>query len=105
MIENYIEQRDGGYWITGTRVSLDSLVYRWREGLSPETIRECFPVLSLKQVYAAIFFYLDQQATIDEYLNQAEKAEEEMAQKLRSQYPAVHQRTDEIVQAVSTPQT
>ena len=104
MIENYIEQRDGGYWITGTRVSLDSLVYRWREGLSPETIRECFPVLSLKQVYAAIFFYLDQQATIDEYLKQAEMAEAEMANKLRSQYPAAHKRSDEIIQAVSTPQ-
>ncbi len=105
MIENYIEQRDGGYWIAGTRVSLDSLVYRWREGLSPETIRECFPVLTLKQVYAAIFFYLDQQATIDEYLKQAEVAEEKMAQQLRAQYPPVHQRTDEIMQAASIPQS
>lgn len=104
MIENYIEQRDGSYWITGTRVSLDSLVYRWREGLSPETIRECFPVLSLKQVYAAIFFYLDQQPTIDEYLKQAEQSETEMADQLRNQYPAIHKRTDEIMQAVSTPQ-
>ncbi len=27
-MEPYIEQRDGGYWIRGTRVSLDSIVYR-----------------------------------------------------------------------------
>ena len=29
MIESYIEQHDAGYWIKGTRVSLDSVVYRW----------------------------------------------------------------------------
>jgi len=40
MIEPYIGQRDNGYWINGTRVSLDSVVYRWLEGLSPESITE-----------------------------------------------------------------
>ena len=51
----YIEQRDGGYWISGTRVSLDSIVYRFLEGLSAESIRtDCFPVLTLEQVYGAI---------------------------------------------------
>jgi len=41
---DYIESREGGYWIRGTSVSLDSVVYRFLEGLSPETIQaDCFP--------------------------------------------------------------
>lgn len=37
--KTYVEQRDAGYWVAGTRVSLDSLVYAFRRGASPETIR------------------------------------------------------------------
>jgi hypothetical protein len=47
--------------------------------LSAETIRkECFPVLSLKQVYGAILFYLKNQEETDACLEQAAKEEEEM---------------------------
>ena len=88
MSEQYIEQHHGGYWIKGMRVSLDSIVYRWREGLSAETIRqECFPVLSLKQVYGAILFYLENQEMVDEYLQKAEGEEEVIRQQLRADYP------------------
>lgn len=54
----YVEQREGGFWVAGTRVSLDSLVYPFRRGASPETIRSSFPILTLEQVYGAIAFYL-----------------------------------------------
>jgi uncharacterized protein (DUF433 family) len=54
----YIEQREGGYYVAETRVSLDSLVYAFRSGESPETIQQQFPTLSLGQVYSAIAFYL-----------------------------------------------
>ena len=50
----YIEQREGGYYVAGTRVSLDSLVYSFRNGKSPQTIQQQFPSLSLEQVYGAI---------------------------------------------------
>jgi uncharacterized protein (DUF433 family) len=68
----YVEQRDRGYWIRGTRVSLDSIVYTFRRGASPETIRSSFPVLTLEQIYGAITFYLSQQPEVDAYLQQAE---------------------------------
>ena len=45
MEKQYVERRDEGYWIAGTRVSLDSVVFAFLDGLSPETIAaECFPV-------------------------------------------------------------
>src|SRR6266478_386719 len=72
----YVEQHDGGYWIAGTRISLDSIVYAFRRGASPETIRSSFPSLTLEQVYGAIAFYLSKQAEIDEYLRHSEEVYE-----------------------------
>ncbi len=64
----HIEQRDGVFYIEGTRISLESIVYAFREGCSPESIREDFLGLTLAQVYGAIAFYLDHQPGIDAYL-------------------------------------
>lgn len=58
MARNYIEKREGGYWIAGTRVSLDSVVYAFLRGAAPESIAQSFPVLSFEEVYGAISFYL-----------------------------------------------
>ena len=70
MVSEHIEQREGVYYVTGTRIALDSIVYAFREGCSPETIREDFEGLTLAHVYGAIAFYLDNQADIDAYLLQ-----------------------------------
>jgi uncharacterized protein (DUF433 family) len=69
----YIEQREGGYWISGTRVSMDSVVIAFLTGLSPETIAaECFPGLTLEQAYGAITYYLAHRDEINAYLHEAE---------------------------------
>jgi uncharacterized protein (DUF433 family) len=54
MIDEYAEQRNGGYYVSGTRVSLDSIVYAYRLGESAESIRQNFPSLSLVQVYGPL---------------------------------------------------
>jgi len=54
-------------------VSLDSIVYAFREGESPETIQQNFPSLTLEQVYGAIAFYLGRQAKIDVNIRQGEE--------------------------------
>jgi uncharacterized protein (DUF433 family) len=77
----YVEKRDNGYWIAGTRVSLDSLVAAFLEGLSPEAIvTECFPSLTLAQVYGGIAYYLAHRADIDAYLQQADAEFEALRQ-------------------------
>jgi uncharacterized protein (DUF433 family) len=68
MTSEYIEQRNGGYCVAGTRISLDSVVYSFKEGNSPEAIRQDYPLLDLSQIYGAIAFYLDHEAAIDQYL-------------------------------------
>lgn len=45
MDSEYIEQRHGGYYVAGTRISLDSVVYSFNQGQSPEAIQEDFPLL------------------------------------------------------------
>jgi len=104
MDQSYVEQRQGGYWIAGTRVSLDSIIYQWREGLSPETIRESFPVLTLKQVYGAITYYLERREAVDAYLKQSEAEEEVTAKKLRATYPEIHKRFDALKESPRTRQ-
>lgn len=72
MTTEYIEKRDGAYFIKGSRVSLDSIVNAFLEGISPERIVQSFPVLTLEEVYGAITYYLANQAEIDDYLKEGE---------------------------------
>lgn len=78
-MDEFVEQRNGGYYVSGTRVSLDSIVYAYRCGESAESIRQNFPSLSLVQVYGAITFYLSNQQSVDAYLVEAEKKWDEFA--------------------------
>ncbi|MGA3023803.1 MAG: DUF433 domain-containing protein [Bryobacteraceae bacterium] len=64
----YVEEREGGYYVAGSRVSLASVIFAFREGASPETIRQNFPSLSLGQVYGAIAFHLSHPAESEAYL-------------------------------------
>ncbi len=76
MTSEYIEERNGGYYIASTRISLDSVVYSFERGESPEAIRERFPLLKPAQIYGAIAFYLDHQSQIRRYLEEKERTME-----------------------------
>ena len=68
MSPEYVEVRGGGYYVKGTRVTLDSVVYGFLDGESAETIQENFRSLTLEQVYGAIAYYLGRRAEVDRYL-------------------------------------
>jgi uncharacterized protein (DUF433 family) len=95
-MKDYVVQIDEAYRITDSRVSLDSIVYAWRDGLSPESIRENFPVLTLEEVYGVITFYLANQAEVDTYLNQSEAkfevARQQSLEQLRQHKPQLYAR-------------
>jgi uncharacterized protein (DUF433 family) len=74
MAKGYIEERDGNYYVAGTRISLDSIVHVFRRGESPETIFQNFELLRLEEVHGAIAYYLANQADVDAYvIRQSEK--------------------------------
>lgn len=105
MEKQYVEQRDGGYWIAGTRVSLDSVVVAFQEGLSPETmVAESFPTLTLEQVYGAITYYLAHRAEIDAYLQQAEAEFEALRQATRQADPQFYQKIIQARRQLQIPQ-
>ena len=87
MTNQYVEQRDDGYWITGTRISLDSVVYAFQRGASPESIVRSFPLLTLEQVYGAITYYLAHAQEIDAYLRQGEAEFDALRQAARDELP------------------
>ncbi|MDX1979972.1 MAG: DUF433 domain-containing protein [Bryobacteraceae bacterium] len=88
----YIEQRSGGYYLAGTRVSLDSIVYAFLRGQSPESIVQSFAPLDLEKVYGAIAFYLANQADIDEYLRQGEIELDGLREQARRSNPVLYAR-------------
>jgi uncharacterized protein (DUF433 family) len=55
MSTEYVQKQHNVYRITGTRVSLASIVYAWRAGQSAETIAQSFQALTL---YGAITLYV-----------------------------------------------
>src|ERR1700722_875739 len=68
MLKEYARKIEGVYRIADTRLSLDSVVYLFREGVSAEGIAESYPALTLDQVHGALAFYLGNQTEIDTYL-------------------------------------
>lgn len=92
MSNEYVEKRDDGLWIRASRVSLDSLVYAFRDGLAPETIVKDFPALSLEQVYGAIAYYLAHQEAVDEHLETTRRQFEQDRLQERAADPAFYRR-------------
>jgi uncharacterized protein (DUF433 family) len=83
MGKEYVTQTAGAYRISGTRVSLDSVVVGWLGGLSVESIVDSYPVLTLEEVHGALAYYLAHQEEIDEYLLRGEVAFEKLRQECR----------------------
>jgi uncharacterized protein (DUF433 family) len=92
MSNQYVDQREEGYWVAGTRVSLDSIVYAFLDGQTAESIAQSFPVLTLEQVYGAIAFYLANRSEIDIYLTQVSFDFEALRQAARDADPMFYQK-------------
>ncbi len=45
MADQYIEKENQVWRVKGTRVALDSIIYQFQQGRSPEAIQDTFPVL------------------------------------------------------------
>jgi uncharacterized protein (DUF433 family) len=92
LTKQYVEQRDNGYWIAETRISLDSVVYSFLNGESPESIAQNFPLLRLEQVYGGIAFYLANRELIDQYLEAGKVEFEAIQQAVREKNSPLYQK-------------
>lgn len=83
-MREYVEERNGGYYVVGTRISLDSVIHEFNRGAAPETILRSFPLLgSLEKVYGAITFYLANREQVDRYLDR----QRQLWEKARAENP------------------
>ena len=65
----YVEVRNGGYYVAGTRIGLDGLVYEFRRGVVADDMFRSYPSIgSLAKVYGTITFILEHPEEIDAYL-------------------------------------
>jgi uncharacterized protein (DUF433 family) len=101
MDNNYISADGDSYRITGTRVSLDSIVYDYLSGLSPEAIADNFDTLSLEQVYGAITYYLSHRDEVDQHLMRDRAKFDALRKKARDSHPLLYRKLEEMQEALS----
>jgi uncharacterized protein (DUF433 family) len=85
-----VADKHGVLRVTGTRISLDSVVIAFQNGDSAEEIQRNFPALSLEQVYGTITFYLGHRQEIDRYLQQ-QRAKWDQSRAAAEQNPSAAQ--------------
>src|SRR5437868_15251122 len=92
----YVEVRNGGYCIVGSRIGLDVVVYDFRRGRSAEEIFEAYPSIGwLAKVYGAITFVLEHPAEVEAYLRDQDRILEE----IKAQYPMPQDMIDRFERA------
>jgi uncharacterized protein (DUF433 family) len=85
-----LQLRTGGvYRVTGTRVSLDTIVEQYENGMSPKEMAEAYPTLDIADIHRVIAYYLCHRDQVQAYL----KCREEKAAALRARIEAEHPRT------------
>ncbi len=86
-------------------MSLDSVVYGFQSGASPEEIQRSFPALTLEQVYGSVTFYLAHKVEIDEYLADDEAEFEKLRQASRSVNPELYEKLERARKEMLIPQS
>ena len=99
----YVIFRDGMYWINKSRVSLDSIVYSFKAGDSPETIRQNFSSLTLEQVYGAIAFYLAHEQEVDANIREGEEEIQHSIRPVSESRPELYARLEHARHELTTP--
>ena len=74
-----LQANENGVILVGkTRVTLDTVVAVFNQGMTAEEIVYRYPSLTLADVYAAIAFYLKHQSEVEAYLQQRRQQSQEI---------------------------
>lgn len=75
-----IADPDGVIRVGGSRVTLDTMVEAFNDGLAAEEIVQQYPTLKLADIYGAITYYLNHREAVNEYLAQRQRESERIRQ-------------------------
>jgi hypothetical protein len=80
----FVEVRNGGYYVAGTRIGLDVVFYAMRRGYSAEKVFESFPSIgSQARVNGVTTFISEHPAEVEAYLKDQDRIFEEF----KAQHP------------------
>lgn len=80
---------EGVIRISGSRVTLDSALYHFKHGATPEEIVQKYPTLSLPDIYAVIAYYLKHRQSLDAYLAESERVQDQIDDRIDVSYQQV----------------
>ncbi|HXG49441.1 MAG TPA: DUF433 domain-containing protein [Methylomirabilota bacterium] len=75
---------DGVWRVSGSRVTLDTIVHQFKSGATAEQIQEDFPSLALGDIYSVIAHYLEHSRAVEEYLGEQAMAAEAIRREVES---------------------
>lgn len=76
----------GSIRVSGTRVTLDTLIGYYHQGESAEDLHESFPTVPLGDIHAVISFYLAHRDELDAYLKRRDEEAERIRQEIEASY-------------------
>jgi uncharacterized protein (DUF433 family) len=74
---------DGTIRVGSSRVLLELVVHHFRQGATAEQIQHSFPSLTLREIYGAIYYYLEHTEEVEEYLAGQERQADEVERAVR----------------------
>jgi uncharacterized protein (DUF433 family) len=78
---------EGVIRVSGTRVSLETVVYAFDAGSTAEEIVQQYPSLSLGNVYAIISYVLDNRQGVDEYVARRREQTNALRGEIEARWP------------------
>lgn len=72
--------------VGGTRVTLDTIVAKFKQGATVEDLARRFPSVKLAHLYAVIAYYLEHQAEVDAYLHQQDLEAEQIQREAEARF-------------------
>lgn len=70
-----------------TRVSLDTVIFAFKQGSTPEEIIADYSTLDLSDVYAVITYYLQNEAEVEDYLQRRQVQRDEVRREMETRFP------------------
>lgn len=73
--------------VGGTRVTLETVLYAWRQGETPEQIVQDYDALALADIYTIVAYYLRNRDALDRYLAERESASASVRREYKARFP------------------
>ena len=82
-----IREADGALRVGATGVTLETVLWAFQQGTTPEDIQRQFPSLDLADIYDVIAHYLSHREAVEEYLREREQVYRETTEELKKEFP------------------